>query len=891
MWNPCQIFGVGNCDITIGRIVTVYWDTSLQQFDLDVTGPSNIPTHEAIDEYVAALLQSSYLEGLTQYGVANTLLLPSLAGGAQCTPSTRVLSDLNNNPSDVDTAIKCVLANNPSLASGPGQLVINFVLPPSNPADLTFCQLGQPPGEQLDGWHAQQSQAYTIIPIGCDPNLTIAERGISHELVETLTDPNSGAGWTDWSNGDEIADECELTASATAPFLSNFGLVSEYWSNNASSCISSLNPTPPTITTETVCGSGPNMTITVNGTFPFPSWDISNGAFSGQTPYVAVTVTRPSGPMWTAGLPVSNPGNQLILPVEFASLQENASQVTINGFNSVYGTEMNGATFSAPPGSSIVTTAINPPSGAGATSPAFVVPSPSQISGFDVFPGPTESLLYVNNTAQVWGQVQDGGRCGDAAIPVVINATAGSFPGPQDPITLTSDALGNFSTTYTAPSTAGMVTVAVQQPVPAQIQVPVFPVVTSIQPSVGSVNGSQPVTIFGNGFAAPASVSFAGMSVNVPSTSVKIGTLAFLTPALQSASLPDGYENVNVVVTDNQVQASQEGLTFKYVVPFAPVQTDTQPQVCGLANLTVTGYDSTGNAILNGNPNFANFRINLSVPANWITGPSGPPPTNALTIQSGQTVQVSSGGPFTAVSQLMTNGAWVNQGTTIQTFPFVPSTSVICQGFSRYGPGGGFGGPGGFSSIFGTYGSNVALPPGILKQKFGCDFCTNPSQTPILWQSTQGGLFFTATGEKSLAAEIEVSTLDAATSQKLLTERSLLIVNNYALGRELRSSLGPNARPALGARPPAGAQFRSPIVQISYKHSLVGALPAGLRLSVPRATAGLAPGSHLELYRQVPDGDTFIWLQDGITNQRVTPAYVEANITEAGSYVVVEVQN
>jgi hypothetical protein len=78
---------------------------------------------------------------------------------------------------------------------------------------------------------------------------------VSHELVESITDPAPGFGWLDASDtttGGEIADICQFTADPSGPSASVTGgnglpfVVQKEFSNTANDCVATRSvPTPP----------------------------------------------------------------------------------------------------------------------------------------------------------------------------------------------------------------------------------------------------------------------------------------------------------------------------------------------------------------------------------------------------------------------------------------------------------------------------------------------------------------------------------------------------------------------------------------------------------------------------------------------------------------------
>jgi hypothetical protein len=864
------------CVVQNATFVNVYWENDLTTYDQDIAAEAPVPSFEAIDEFVAVLLHTTYTSALSQYGVVSaTFQPPSFAGTAACTPTNRSVLDLFNNPSDVDKAIQCVLQLHPSLTQVPGQLAINFVLPPQ-PNDLSDCQTiaSEVNGHGVaGGWHNETSKPYTIVPLGCSPSLIGVEAALSHEIDEMLTDPIVGSGWTNSNNGQEIADECEnvgltfilpqLTSSSGSSGTA--GVVSQYWSNQANGCVSSLTPNPPQLTSETICGSGPYMKITLNGVFPaFPSWDMTSNAFSGQTPYIAVEVLpAATGIPWWAGLPVSIPLNPAIPPVSFGSFSATSSQITIYGFSTQYGTMLSGQPQNAPPGSTINTFVVDPNSGA-AASITQIVPNPQTVLGFDVVPA-SGGDLFVNGEAEVNGALMANG-CQFAATPLNLSASSGVFPNStpanQSSIMLTTNTYGDFSSGYTAPSTARNVLFQAQQPQQsalATLTVPVYPDVSTINPAIGPVAGGQTVTIHGNGFAtdvSPVNVAFDG-AVPTAIGSVNITSFSLQTP--HSPLSGDGTGIASVAVTVNGVQSLQT-LTYEYIVPFQPVLT-FQQNGCGPGSLTVTGYDMNGNAIASSD---TNYEIVLTAPTNQIEGPNGK--TNSITIPSGQTVQVIAGGPFTAMGMTRSSstGAWQMVAAAVtKTFPYLSLGWEICD-TGQYGPVLGPHGSTWINGIYATYGSNAGQVAGVVLPNYGCDFCGS-QQNPFVWGSDQG-VTFTLVANSERAKQVGVQVLDLAASRRLANESPVLLLAK-----------------------PAGVQFRTLVVQITEDRKLEGELAGESRLGIALNGLKITSGTHLELYHRIRAGQGYLWSKEGIKYQKATAAAVWATVRERGYYAVVEV--
>ena len=407
------------------------------------------------------------------------------------------------------------------------------------------------------------------------------------------------------------------------------------------------------------------MQVTITGSqLPFPSWDMSSNFFSGQTPYISTRITsNASGQSWTAGLPVTSPGNQSLSPVEFEFLQANSSQISIRGFDGQYGTTSPaGVAQIASPGSSVEVFVSDPVSGTTANI-SQNIPVPATILGL----GNNLGQLFVNQTTRLSGELQDSNHCqeGDATISISANPLGSFSSSGQNPITISTNEQGGFSTTFNAPSTAGNVTVTVPS-LGATLLIPVLPVLTSTRPSMGPVGGGQAVTINGNGFVYPVSASFSGKTVT-PGSASAITTSAVSLTTPPSPFGGDGYGTVNVSATVNGVTGTKT-LPYTYVPAFAPVVTSSQTGPCSPAMLTVVMYDQNANAIAASNPD---YQVVFGGPVNSIASSSGQ--VDTITLPSESQVQVYSEGPFTAQGQRKTGGTWNTVGTTnpSPTFKFV----------------------------------------------------------------------------------------------------------------------------------------------------------------------------------------------------------------------------
>jgi IPT/TIG domain len=594
------------------------------------------------------------------------------------------------------------------------------------------------------------------------------------------------------------------------------------------------------------------MQVTITGSqLPFPSWDMSSNFFSGQTPYISTRITsNASGQSWTAGLPVTSPGNQSLSPVEFEFLQANSSQISIRGFDGQYGTTSPaGVAQIASPGSNVEVFVSDPVSGATA-SISQKVPVPAIIFGL----GNNVGQLFVNQTAQLSGELQDSNHCqeGDATISISASPLGSFSSSGQNPITVSTNEEGGFSTTFNAPSTAGNVTVTVPS-LGASLSIPVLPVLTSISPNIGPVGGGQAVTINGNGFVNPVSASFSGETVT-PGSASAITTSAVPLTTPPSPFGGDGYGIVNVSVTVNGV-AGTKTLPYTYVPAFAPVVRSSQTGPCAAAMLTVAMYDQNGNAIAASNPD---YQIVLGGPTNSIAGTNGQ--VDTITLPSESQVQVYSEGPFTAQGRHMSGGTWTTVGTTNPSptfkFFFESPGSIICGGFQAIW----------IPNLQFPLG---VIPPEILTVNGQCKPDCG-GNVPILWggRGLSDPFYVTAFGKASLSQQIAVTVLSDADSQAIVSAAPLVAYERAASGR-----------------------FRSPIVQIGSNGELTGDLPMPLQFAVRRSTDRLSLGGHLELFHLSQSGNVHVWSKEGIAKQQLAGDYLRATVRQAGSYEVIEIQD
>jgi hypothetical protein len=155
------------------------------------------------------------------------------------------------------------------------------------------------------------------------------EGGLSHEHVESITDPIPNDAWTNGSGafqGFEVGDQCNRSngtplgthngAKYNQVVNGHFYWYQEEWSNLTHSCLQRLTlpETLPTATETVTAGKGLDMTFdatgsTAPGGVAFFSWQF-NDAFAAQTveqTTPTITHTFPAAGAYSTGLAVFNP--------------------------------------------------------------------------------------------------------------------------------------------------------------------------------------------------------------------------------------------------------------------------------------------------------------------------------------------------------------------------------------------------------------------------------------------------------------------------------------------------------------------------------------------------------------------------------------------------------
>ncbi len=185
-------------------------------------------------------------------------------------------------------------------------------------------------------------------------------------------------------------------------------------------------------------------------------------------------------------------------------------------------------------------------------------------------------------------------------------------------------------------------------PVTTSLNLPVFPVLTSVVPAIGPVAGSVSVTVNGAGFDPTAANDVINFNSPVPvlhgghaqatpqSVNTNFGSAQLLTPP--SPLTGDGSGYAMVTATVNQLESTS--VEYLYVVPGKP-WLELMPYLCGGGQATPNVYDANGNAAA------VLVTLSASYPAfqGSVTGL-----TNSVHLTSGQSVTFLGFGPLTATN-------------------------------------------------------------------------------------------------------------------------------------------------------------------------------------------------------------------------------------------------
>ncbi len=348
--------------------------------------------------------------------------------------------------------------------------------------------------------------------------------------------------------------------------------------------------------------------------------------------------------MWDAGNIAGNPPD--VVGFGPISWNDNGStiNITVKGFDSNYGATVNQSLAIVAPGDTVTFTYFDPQTGLSTTAPG-TIPFPDTITAVAADYGPQHPTVQESESfsgvvtalgSGVQGATVSCSNC--TAAPTAQTAGGGAYilpyvqPGP----------VANTQT-FTL-GTPG----ANQVPVSTSVNVPVFPVVTSLTPSIGPVAGNVTATLNGAGFDTTTANDVVSFNAQLPvfppghtqvvPQSVASNNLSaqLLTPKSPIAGDGSGYANVSATV--NQLESTT--IEYLYVVPGKP-WLEITPALCGGGGATPNVYDTNGNPV--------SVPVALSAGYAAFREPNGSL-TASLVVTSGQTASFVGFGPLTATN-------------------------------------------------------------------------------------------------------------------------------------------------------------------------------------------------------------------------------------------------
>jgi hypothetical protein len=259
----------GGPSISRFRVVPIFYGTSWL---------TSSPTYLDVNNAIRDLLQSPYLSELDQYGFAHLqLMAPVLVNDTVAA---------SHNSSEAADVVSSLIKTGVVEQAIPGSDSIIYTLfypTGTSVSDIKAC-----------GWHYTGSAGWIAAIEFPDDGASTSEtvgnitRIFSHELVETLTDPDAdNEGWEmnrSINGGQEIGDACNNTDDFTAGVF-----VNAYWSERHKACIIpqlrrfATVSSAVVITSETEISSG---TVTFPG-HPTDFRTCLNGSYSYTSSFVA----------------------------------------------------------------------------------------------------------------------------------------------------------------------------------------------------------------------------------------------------------------------------------------------------------------------------------------------------------------------------------------------------------------------------------------------------------------------------------------------------------------------------------------------------------------------------------------------------------------------------
>jgi hypothetical protein len=262
----------GSAVVTYGRFTNVYvfpdpdketWEQHMASLPAASRRPDAAQfSRAAIDGFTAALMNPawpSYFDALMQY---NGIHPPGFFGSSVATQAcvNSAMMDVHNGLLQWDTIRS--LANCHRAGMDPSPQVNLIFSPDIKIADIPTAGVGTGPElcTSTDihvAWHAWglNTPNFVALPTStaCMADFTAFTKTMSHEVVETISDPG-GMGMGDFGQH-ELGDNCENQTPAELTTVAGFSL-ERYWSNFDGNCQPRLDPPPGATAVTWVLGQG-----------------------------------------------------------------------------------------------------------------------------------------------------------------------------------------------------------------------------------------------------------------------------------------------------------------------------------------------------------------------------------------------------------------------------------------------------------------------------------------------------------------------------------------------------------------------------------------------------------------------------------------------------------
>lgn len=262
----CQPAWCGSAVVTNGKFTNIYVmpdpDKETWEQHMAKLRPADASSFSraSIDTFTAALMKPvwpSYFDPLFQYsGINPPLFFGSAVASKQCVDAA--LKDLHDGVMQWDTIRSLANCHEPGMDPSPQ---VNLIFSP----DIKIGPITPfGTGPELcttsteNAWHAWgvNTPNFVALPTTtkCMPDFATFTKAMSHEVVETISDP-AGMGMGDFGQH-ELGDNCENKPAVEAFTTWQGFTVSRYWSNFDNNCQPRLDPPAGSEAETWVLGTG-----------------------------------------------------------------------------------------------------------------------------------------------------------------------------------------------------------------------------------------------------------------------------------------------------------------------------------------------------------------------------------------------------------------------------------------------------------------------------------------------------------------------------------------------------------------------------------------------------------------------------------------------------------